>query len=203
MGTTGVTQRPWFGFRRTTLYSYLNHLQSLFVVMPVSRLNNDSRTLRTGDLSSNRKFNLRENVMSLTTNTLSTLKNNCDWIKEQQDGRPAPAYFSPNYKYVDQFLQTVKNKTTVLNLVFKEFLQTSIPPLISVRYAKGYHDFPLKNFCLTVPKKFVEEPFCVSENFCYQKILWIRRGGGREEVSKIFRRKFFLSRCRKFRKGTL
>ena len=60
----------------------------------------------------------------------------------------APAYFSPNYKYFDQFLQTVKNKTTVLILVFKEFLQTSIPSLISVLYAKGYHDFPLKNFRL-------------------------------------------------------
>ena len=83
----------------------------------------------------------------------------------QQDGRLAPAYFSPNYKYFDQLLQTVKNKTTVLMLVFKEFLQTSIRPLISVLYAKGYHDFPLKNFSLTVPKKFVEEPFGVSENF--------------------------------------
>ena len=35
----------------------------------------------------------------------------------------APAYFSPNYKYFDQLLQTVRNKTTVLILVFKEFLQ--------------------------------------------------------------------------------
>ena len=84
----------------------------------------------------------------------------------QQDGWLAPAYFSPNYKYFDQLLLTVKNKTTVLILVFKEFLQTSIPPLISVLYAKGYHEYPLKNFCLTVPKNFVEEPFyIVSENF--------------------------------------
>ena len=71
----------------------------------------------------------------------------------------APAYFSPDYKYFDQLLQTVKNKATVLILVFKEFLQTSIPPLISVLYAKGYHYFLLKNICLTVPKNFVEEPF--------------------------------------------
>ena len=48
----------------------------------------------------------------------------------------APAFFSPNYKYFNQLLQTVKNKTTVLMLVFKEFLQTLIPPLISVLYAK-------------------------------------------------------------------
>ena len=80
----------------------------------------------------------------------------------EQDGRLAPAYFSPNYKYFDQLLQTVKNKTTVLILVFKEFLQTSIPPLISVLYAKGYPDFPSKLFCLTVPNHFVEGPFCVS-----------------------------------------
>ena len=76
----------------------------------------------------------------------------------KQDGRLAPAYFSPKYKYFDQLLQMVKNKTTVLNIVFNEFLQTSIPPLISVLYGKGYDDFPLKNFCLTVPKNFVEEP---------------------------------------------
>ena len=82
----------------------------------------------------------------------------------------APEYFSPNYKYFDQLLQTVKNKTTVLILVFKEFLQTSIPPLISVLHAKGYHDYPLKEFCLTMPKNFVEEPFCVSEKFGYRKL---------------------------------
>ena len=86
----------------------------------------------------------------------------------------APAYFSLNYKYFDQLLETVKNKTTVLILVFKELLQTSIPPLISVLYAKGYNDFLLKNFRLTVPKKFVEEPVCVSENFGYRKILCLR-----------------------------
>ena len=41
------------------------------------------------------------------------------WMTKQ-DGRLAPAYFSPNYKSFDQLLQTVKNKTTVLILVFKE-----------------------------------------------------------------------------------
>ena len=71
--------------------------------------------------------------------------------KYQQDGLLAPVYFSPNYKYFDQLFQTVKNKTTLLILVFKEFLQTSLPPLISVHYAKRYHDLPLKNFRLKVP----------------------------------------------------
>ena len=101
----------------------------------------------------------------------------CIVMENKQDGRLAPAYFSPNYKYFDQLFQTVKNKTTVLILVFNELLlQTSIRPLISVLYAKGYHDFSLKNFCLTVPKNFVEEPFCVSENFWYRKMLGIREG---------------------------
>ena len=96
----------------------------------------------------------------------------------EQDGRPAPAYFSPNYKYFDQLFQTVKNQSTISILVFNEFVQTSIRPLISVLYAKGYHDFPLKNFCLTVPKNFVEEPFYFSENFWYRKMLGIREGAG-------------------------
>ena len=80
-----------------------------------------------------------------------------------------------------------------MNLVFKEFLQTSIPPLISVLYAKGYHDFPLKNFCLTVPKNFVGESFCA----VFQKIFGGEKvtdegGGGGEKVSK-FSVEYFLS----------
>ena len=117
----------------------------------------------------------------------------------KQDGRLAPAYFSPNYKYFDQLLQTVKNKITVLILVFKEFLQTSTRPLISVLHAKGYHDFQLKNFCLTAPKNFVEEPFCVSENFWYRKMLGIREGAG----ITIFCKKCFVSQYRKALHGTL
>ena len=62
------------------------------------------------------------------------------WYFCKQDGRLAPACFSPNYNFFDQALQTVEIDTTVLNLVFKEFLQTSIPLLISVLYAKGYQN---------------------------------------------------------------
>ena len=107
----------------------------------------------------------------------------------------AQAYFWPNYQKFYQLLQTDKNKATVLSLVFKEFLQTSIPPLISVLYAKGYHDFPLKNFCLTVPKTFVEETFCVSENFWYRKMLRIERG-------RVTRQNFVCPSAEKFRRGT-
>ena len=55
-------------------------------------------------------------------------------------------YLSPNYNSFDQLLHTVKNKTTVLILVLKEFLQTSFPPLISVHYAKGITIFRGKIF---------------------------------------------------------
>ena len=34
-------------------------------------------------------------------------------MKQIQDGRLAPAYFSPEYKNFDQHMQTVKNETTV------------------------------------------------------------------------------------------
>ena len=82
-----------------------------------------------------------------------------------------------------------------MNLVFKGFSQTSIPPLISVLHAKdggggGYHDFLLKNFCLTVAKKFVGEPFDVGEKFGYRNFSWIGEGGGGKSIT-ISRRKFF------------
>ena len=53
--------------------------------------------------------------------------------------------------------------------------------------------------CLTVPKKFVGEPFCVSENFWYRKNLWIRRGEGGSVT--IFHRKFVVSQYRKTWQG--
>ena len=36
-----------------------------------------------------------------------------DHEKTKQDGRLAPAYFSPEYKIFDQHMQTFKNETTV------------------------------------------------------------------------------------------
>ena len=61
----------------------------------------------------------------------------------------------------------------------------------------GYHEFPGKMFCLTVPKKFVGEPFDVSENLGYRKILCIIGG------VTFFRRKFLVSQCQKTSWGTL
>ena len=43
----------------------------------------------------------------------------------------------------------------------------------------GYHDFPSENFCLTVPKNFIGEPFCVAENSWFRKIIWLRGVEGR------------------------
>ena len=42
----------------------------------------------------------------------------------------------------------------------------------------GYQDFPSKNFCLTLPKKFVGEPFCA----VFQKISGIPEIYGEEGV---------------------
>ena len=41
---------------------------------------------------------------------------------------------------------------------------------------KGYHYFPLKVFCPTVPKNFVGQPFNVSENLGFRKLLCIIGG---------------------------
>ena len=56
---------------------------------------------------------------------------------------------------------------------------------------RQFYDFLLKICCLTVPKNFVGEPFCVSQSFWYRKKLWIRVED-RGSVT-IFRQKFFVS----------
>ena len=56
---------------------------------------------------------------------------------------------------------------------------------------RGYHNFPSKIFCLTVPKNFVSIPSMSQENLGYREILCILGG------ITIFRRKFFVSQCRK------
>ena len=62
---------------------------------------------------------------------------------------------------------------------------------------KGITIFRWKNFCLTVLKNFVEDPFCVSENFCNRKMLGIREGAG----ITIFCQNCFVSQYRKTLQG--
>ena len=86
----------------------------------------------------------------------------------------APASFSPNYKFLNPLLQTVKNETTVLILVFKQFLQTSIPPLISVLYSKGLSLFSVEEFLSHNAKKIRGHAFNISGKFGYRKIVCLR-----------------------------
>ena len=71
--------------------------------------------------------------------------------------------------------------------MFQNFLVSKI-----VKYKRGgvYHGIPSIKFCLTVPKSFVGQPFCVSENFRWRKGIWIR---GEGEIITILRQKCFVS----------
>ena len=60
-----------------------------------------------------------------------------------------------------------------------------------IRGGGEYQDFPSKSFCLTVPKNIVGEPFSVS------LISGIEKVYASEGYVTIFRRKFFVSQCRK------
>ena len=120
-------------------------------------------------------------------------------LNRKQDARLSPAYFSPNYKYFDQLLQTLKNKTTVLNLVFKGFLRTSVPPLISKFYAKEFYilsRFSVENFCLY--QKISHEILLGFRNFPVSKNFIDKKG-----VITIFRRIFLSHSTETFRRGTL
>ena len=59
----------------------------------------------------------------------------------------------------------------------------------------GYHDFPSKLFCFTVPNPFVEEHFCVSQSFGYRRILFLRG-----DIT-VFYRKIVVSQCRNISLG--
>ena len=120
-------------------------------------------------------------------------------MKEKQDGRLPPAYFSHECKLFDQHLPTVKKETTVQNVVYEGFLQTSIPPLTSIFYAKeGVSRFSVKNFRSHSTEKFVREPLCISKKFFYRKFSCI---GGRGHHG--FAESFFVSQCRKISWGSL
>ena len=64
--------------------------------------------------------------------------------------------------------------------------------------------FCRKVLCLTVPKNFVGEQFCVLQNFRYPKNLWIRGEGevGREYHDFLSKRFLFHS-AEKLRRGKL
>ena len=85
----------------------------------------------------------------------------------KQDGRLTTAYFSHNQNCLNEILQMVKNKITVLNLVSKGFLHTSILSLNSILFLqkRGYYDFTSKNGCLTIPKILKRNPSAFEKNF--------------------------------------
>ena len=105
---------------------------------------------------------------------------------DKQDGRLAPAYFSPNYKYFDQFLQTVKNKTTVLILVFKEFLQINSTTDFCT-LCKKVSRFSLENIFSHSAEKFRRGILLCFRKFLLSKTVRDKRGGGYHDfLSKIF-----------------
>ena len=59
---------------------------------------------------------------------------------------------------------------------------------------RGYHNFPSKFFCVTVPKKFVRESYCFWENFWFQKVLWMKK-----RVSRFCFWNFWSHSAEKFR----
>ena len=69
-------------------------------------------------------------------------------------------------------------------LCFRKFLVGK--NILWIRRGGGYHDFPSKSFCLTVPKFFIGEHFGVSEKFFYRKFSCIRGGRGIPVLSKFF-----------------
>ena len=94
--------------------------------------------------------------------------------------------FFASYYNFDQLLQTVKNETTVLNLVFKGFLQTSIPLLIFIFYAEEF----LPRFSVKIFLSHSTERFCKGTLLCFRKFLlsknFMHKRGYQDFLSTIF-----------------
>ena len=79
-----------------------------------------------------RELHLTSTSSNKNLNHVSVIIQKPKWNKYEKEGQLASAYFSPNYKIFDLFFKIKKNENTVLNLVFKAFPQSSIPPLASI-----------------------------------------------------------------------
>ena len=81
----------------------------------------------------------------------------CDWIKNMTAGSTV-IFFAQLQLFWWTFANTYR-KNYCFEVSFRKFFfQTSIPPLISIFYPKEYHDFPSKNFRLTVLKSSYRNP---------------------------------------------
>ena len=89
---------------------------------------------------------------------------------------------SPSKKILSHTSETFRRGTL---LGFRKLLESKKCMDKRGRRGREYQNFPSK-ICFIVPKKFVEEPFRVSENFWYRKILGIKEGGYHDFSSKLF-----------------
>ena len=70
-------------------------------------------------------------------------------------------------------------------LDFKKFLQTSIPPLIYVLYAKGYHDFSVEKISSHISEKFRRGNRLCLRKFRVSKNFMPKRGISRFSIKNI------------------
>ena len=97
---------------------------------------------------------------------------------------------------IDNFWSHRTEKLRKGTLVFQKIFD--ILKISKDRRGVGYHDF-VDFFCLTLPKNFVEEQFCVSQSGIQK--FYGKEGGGREY--HIFLSKIFGLSAEKFGMGTL
>ena len=90
----------------------------------------------------------------------------CMWMNTLTRRPASFGIFFARLKIFSSFFANGWKQNYSFDFLFSKFLPTSIWTLISVLYAKWYHEIPLKIFCLTVLKISVGEPFCAM----FQKI---------------------------------
>ena len=130
-------QEPWENFFQDTLLilgkNWSLCLASLKTFPSISEKQMKVTTLWLILVKKKTKSILRKDICFWKNTKRSQIDDSCGENSEEfraivserlkQDGQLAPANLLPNYTKTDQFLQTVINKTSVLILVHKEFIQ--------------------------------------------------------------------------------
>ena len=139
-------------------------------------LSHSTQTFRKGTYLCFRKIRVSKSFMHKKGTSLFFVENFCLTVPNNIAGDPSVLQKNVVPKYLilrsgaswfcrKLFVSQCQEFSWGNPSMFQNFL--GYPKVFCIR--RGYLYSPLKFFCLTVPKHFVEEPFCASKNFWYRK----------------------------------
>ena len=121
----------------------------------------------------------------------------------EQDGRLVPAYFSPNYKYFDQLLQTAQNKNYCFDISFQRVFTNIKFTIDFCTLCKKVSQYSVEKFLSHSAEKFRRGTLLCFTKIPVSKKFMDKKGGRRKVVSQFSVENFLSHSAENFRRGTL